>query len=55
MQMNDPAIYANFLENKLQVRAARVRAEIITFIESLEDLLSSWDDEIDAFVKEVAT
>ena len=53
MQMNDPAIFANFLENVLQVRPARVRDEIITFIESFEDLLSSSDDEIDAFVKEV--
>ena len=53
MQMNDPAIFANFLENVLQVRPARVRVEIITFIERFEDLLSSSDDEIDAFVKEV--
>ena len=53
MQMNDPAIFANFLENVLQVRPARVRVEIITFIESLLDPLSSSDDEIDAFVKEV--
>ena len=53
MQMNDPAIFANFLENVLQVRSARVRDAIITFIESFEDLLSFSDDEIDAFVKEV--
>ena len=53
MQMNDPAIFANFLENVQQVRPARVRDEIITLIESFEDLLSSSDDEIDAFVKEV--
>ena len=51
--MNDPIIFANFLENVLQVRPARVRDEIITFIESVEDLLSSSEDEIDTFVKEV--
>ena len=51
MQMNDPP--ADFLENAQQVRPTRVRDEIITFIESFEDLLSSSDDEIDAFVKEV--
>ena len=53
MQMNDPAIFANFLEIVLQIRPTRVRVEIITFIESFEDLLNSSDDEIDAFVKEV--
>ena len=53
MQMNDPTIFANFLENILQVRHARVRDEVITFVETFEDLLSSSDDEIDAFVKEV--
>ena len=51
--MNDPAIFANFLENVLQVRPARVREEITSFIGTFEDLLSSSDDEIDAFVKEV--
>ena len=51
--MNDPTIFANFLENVLQVRPARVKVEIISFIETFEDLLSSSDDEIDAFVKEV--
>ena len=30
----------------------RVRQEIISFIVTFEDLLSSSDDEIDAFVKE---
>ena len=53
MQMNDPTIFANFLETVLQVRPARVRDEIVTFVETFEDLLSSSDDEIDAFVKEV--
>ena len=53
MKINDPAIFANFLENVLQVRPARVRVEIITFIETFEDLLSSSDDEIDTFVKKV--
>ena len=51
--MNDPAIFANFLESVLQVRPARVREEITSFIGTFEDLLSSSDDEIDAFVKEV--
>ena len=51
--MNDHTIFANFLKNVLQVRPARVRVEIISFIETLEDLLSSSGDEIDAFVKEV--
>ena len=51
--MNDPTIFASFLENVLQVRPARVREEVISFIETFEDLLSSSDDEIDAFVKEV--
>ena len=53
MQMNDPTIFANFLENISQVRPVRVREEVITFIETFKDLLSSSDDEIDAFVKEV--
>ena len=53
MQMNDPAIFVNFLEHVLQVRPARVKDEIVTFVETFEDLLSSSDDEIDAFVKEV--
>ena len=51
--MNDPAIFLNFLDNVLQVRPARVSDEIITFVETFEDLLSSSNDEIDAFVKEV--
>ena len=51
--MNDTTIFANFLENVLQVRSTRVREETITFIEIFEDLLSSSDDEIDAFFKEV--
>ena len=51
--MNDPATFSNFLNNVLQIRPARVRDEIITFVETFEDLLSSFDDEIDAFVKEV--
>ena len=51
--MNDPATFLNFLENVLQVRPARVREEVITFVKTFEDLLSSSDDEIDAFVKEV--
>ena len=53
MQMTDPTIFANFVENVLQVRPARVREEIITFVETFEDLLSSSHDKIDAFVKEV--
>ena len=51
--MNDPTIFASFLENVLQVRPSRVREEIISFIETFVDLLSSSDDKIDAFVKEV--
>ena len=51
--MNDPTIFANFLENVLQIRPTRVKVEIISFIETFEDLLSYSDDEIDAFVKEV--
>ena len=51
--MNDPTIFANFLENVLQVRPTKVRDEIITLVKSFEDLLSSWDDKIEAFVKEV--
>ena len=51
--MNDPPIFLIFLDNVLQVRPARVRGETFTFVETLEDLLSSSDDEIDAFVKEV--
>ena len=53
MQINDPTIFDNFLDRVLQVRAPRVRQEIISFIETFEDLLSSSDDEIVAFVKEV--
>ena len=49
--MNDPAIFLNFLDNIPQVRPAR--QEIVTFVETFEDLLSSSDDEIDPFVKEV--
>ena len=49
MQMNDPTIFANFLENVLQMRPARVRDEVITFVETFKVLLSSSDDEIDAF------
>ena len=51
--MNDPATFLNFLDNVLQVRPARVREEIIIFVKIFEDLLSSSDVEIDAFVKEV--
>ena len=51
--MNDPTVFANFLENVLQARPTRVKIGIISFIETFEDLLSSSDDEIDAFVKEV--
>ena len=41
--MNDPVIFLNFLHNILQVRPARVREEIVTFVETFEDLLSSSD------------
>ena len=51
--MNDSAIFLNFLDNVLQIRPARVREGIITFVETFEDLLSSSDDKIDALVKEV--
>ena len=51
--MNDPTIFVNFLDNVLQVRPARVREEIVFFVKIFEDLLSSSDDEIDAFVKEI--
>ena len=51
--MNDPAIFLNFLDNILQVRPVRVREEIITFVETFENILSSSDDEIDDFVKEI--
>ena len=51
--MNDPVIFVKFLDNVLQVWPARVREEIVTFIETFEDLLSSSDEEIDAFAKEV--
>ena len=51
--MNGPTIFANFLDRILQARPPKVRQEIISFIETFEDLLSSSDDEIDAFVKEV--
>ena len=53
LQMNDPTIFVNFHENVVQIRPARVREEIILFIGTFENLLSSSDDEIDAFVKEV--
>ena len=33
----------------MQARSARVKEDIITFVETFEDLLSSSDDEIDAF------
>ena len=49
MQMNDPTLFAIFLENVLQVRPSRVRDEVITFVETFKVLLSSSDDEIDAF------
>ena len=51
--MNDLIIFANFLENVLHVRSVRVREEIISFIQTFEDLLRSSDDGIDTFVKEV--
>ena len=51
--MNDPTIFANFLDSVLQVGLLRVRQENIAFIETFEHLLSSSDDEIDDFVKEV--
>ena len=51
--MNDPTFFANFLENVLQVKPARVKVEIISFIETFDELLSSSDNKIDAFVKEV--
>ena len=51
--MNDPTIFANFLNRVLQVRPPRVRQEIISFLATFEDLLNSSDDEIVAFVKDV--
>ena len=51
--MNNLTFFANFLQNVLQIEPARVKEEIILFIETFEDLLSFLDDEIDAFVKEV--
>ena len=51
--MNDPTIFVNFLENVLPIRPTRAKVEIISFIETFEDLLSSSDDEIDSFAKEV--
>ena len=49
--MNDPAIFVKFLENVLQVRPARIREEITSFVEIFVDLLSSSDVQIYAFVK----
>ena len=37
--MNGPPIYANFFDNVLQVRPARVREQITIFAETFEDLL----------------
>ena len=51
--MNDRAIVTSFLNNVIQVRPARVREEIVIFVETFGDILSSSDDEIDAFVEEV--
>ena len=38
--MNDPTVFANFLETVLQVRPTRVREEIVTFVEILKTSLA---------------
>ena len=53
MQLKDPVIFVNFLEHFVQVRFARVREKIATYVETFDNVLSSSDDEIDAFIKEV--
>ena len=51
--MNDPSIFANFLDTVLQVRPLRIKDEFLSFVGTFDDLLSSSDDEINSFVKEV--
>ena len=53
LQMHDPAIFTNLLDNILQVRLERVWDKITTFGDTFEDLLSWSDDKINTFVKEI--
>ena len=48
--MNDPAVFAHFVQNVLGVTTPRVRNVIFDFVPTFNDLLSTTDDEIAAFV-----
>ena len=49
--MNDPVLFATFVQNVLGVGTARVRNEITNFVNTFGSLLSISDSEIDEFVK----
>ena len=51
--MDQALIFANFLQSILGVTQNRTLNGIISFIETFDDLLSSSDNKIDTFVKEV--
>ena len=48
--MNDSAIFDTFVQNILGVSTPRARNAITAFVSTFNDLLSTTDEEIDAFV-----
>ena len=51
--MYQAPIFANFLQNIIGVPLNRTLNEITSFIETFDDLISSSDNEIDTFAKDV--
>ena len=51
--MDQAPIFANFLQNIIGVTLDRTLNEITSFIETFDNLLSSSDNKIDTFVKDV--
>ena len=51
--MNSQATFTAFLTNPLGITTARVKTEVSDFVQTFNDLLSTTEEEIDTFVKNV--
>ena len=49
--MDDPVLFANFLQNVAGLTVARSRNEVLGFVDTFRSLLSTSEDELDSFVK----
>ena len=51
--MDDPVIFETFLRTECGLTVARARNEMVTFVDSFTAVLSTSDNEIDSFVKNI--